>query len=90
MKQDEFVANQGKRPSTILEEIKKFSPSQLEEERLDSRANHIIQSAINMIDKLTESYDEETSQMLKRRFLNSIKTKDPEKFSRAIRRAKKL
>lgn len=83
------IGGDDKRPRSILDEIKKYSPTQINEEAINSRANHIIQSAMNMFEKLDEMYDGNTSEMLKRRFVSSIKNGDPEKFSRAINRLKK-
>lgn len=88
MKQSEIGSND-KRPRSILEEIKGVSPIKVKEHVISSRANHIIQSAINMLQKLDEVYDTDTSEMLKRRFIVSIKTSDPDKFARAVERASK-
>ena len=42
-----------------------------------------------MLEKIDEMYDSDTAMKLRRRFLNSINTADPEKFSRAISKLKK-
>ncbi len=55
---------------------------------LESRATHIIQGAINLINYIKENYDEETAAELERRLLNSIKGQDPSKFSRGVKRIK--
>jgi hypothetical protein len=85
MKISEF----GDKPKSILEEIKSFTPTHAKEDAINSRANHIIQSAINMFQKLDDIYTEEQALKLKRRFLNSISTGRPEKFSRAVDKLRK-
>lgn len=58
------------------------------ENLLESRANNIIAGAINLINSIRENYDAETAGELERRLLNSIKSQDPAKFSRGIRKLK--
>ena len=71
---------------SILEEISKVIPNSNRESLIESRAGHVISSAINLIDMLHESYDQETAGELTRRLVNSIKSGDPAKFERGIRR----
>lgn len=53
---------------------------------LESRANHIINSAINLIQIIRENYPDEQADELERRLLNSIKGQDPNKFFRGLRK----
>lgn len=53
---------------------------------IESRANHIISSAINLLQMIGESYSKEQADELERRLLNSIRGKDPSKFSRGLKR----
>lgn len=53
---------------------------------IESRANHIINSAINLVHQIRETYDAEDADELERRLINSIKGKDPNKFIRGLRR----
>jgi len=55
---------------------------------IESRANNIINGAINLINHIRESYDAETAGELERRLLNAIKGQDPTKFARGIRKLK--
>ncbi len=71
---------------SILEEISQVIPQTHKESLIESRAGHVISSAINLIDMLHESYDQETAGELTRRLVNSIKSGDPAKFERGIRR----
>ena len=58
------------------------------ESLVESRATHIIQSAINLINLIREEYDGEVANDLERRLINSIKGQDPSKFSRGLKRIK--
>ena len=72
---------------SILEEISQARPQSTNREFIiESRAGHVISSAINLIDMLYESYDENIAGELTRRLVNSIKSGDPAKFERGIRR----
>jgi hypothetical protein len=53
---------------------------------LESRANHIINSAINLINQIRETYDTPEAEELERRLLNSIRTQEPQKFVRGLRK----
>jgi hypothetical protein len=56
------------------------------ENLVESRATHVIQGAINLINYIRENYDAESAGELERRLLNSIRTQEPEKFKRGVRR----
>jgi hypothetical protein len=53
---------------------------------IESRANHIINSAINLLSMIRENYDGPQADELERRLINSIKGQDPQKFSRGLRK----
>lgn len=55
---------------------------------VESRGLNVINSCINLINTIRESYSEEAAIDLERRLLNSIKSQDTSKFSRGIKRAK--
>ena len=77
-----------KRTRSILEEISNTVPQHDRESIIESRANHIIGSAINLINLLRETYDPEIASELERRLINSIRAQDCNKFMRGIRRNK--
>ena len=70
----------------ILEEISQSVPQSNREALIESRASHVISSALNLIDMLYESYDENTAGELSRRLINSIKSSRSAKFERGIRK----
>ena len=53
---------------------------------IESRASHVISGAINLIRYIRDHYDEEVAGDLERRLINSIKSQDPEKFRRGVRK----
>jgi hypothetical protein len=56
------------------------------ENLVESRASHVIQGDINLINYIKENYDAEQAAELERRLLNSIRSQDPAKFARGVRR----
>ena len=71
---------------SLLEEITDFYPKRDQEKVIESRAKNIIESSINLLQVIHESYDEKTAKDLTNRFLNSIRGSDFKKFSRGIKR----
>jgi len=71
---------------SILQELSDVGLSRDTEHVIESRGSNIIQSAINLLEMIRESYDIETAAEMERRFLNSIKAADVNKFKRGIKR----
>jgi len=53
---------------------------------VESRANHVISGAINLVNYIRENYDAEQAAELERRLINSIRSQDSTKFTRGVRR----
>ena len=62
-----------KRTRSILEELNNLGRDQDNDLLIESSANNIIESAINLLNRIGNTYDENTAGELERRFLNSIK-----------------
>lgn len=77
-----------KRTRSILDELDSMLAHKDRENLVESRAGHVIQGAINLINYIKENYDEDTAVELERRLLNSIRTQDASKFTRGIRKIK--
>jgi hypothetical protein len=75
-----------KRTRSILEELDSIRRERDRESLVESRANHVIQGAINLISFIRENYDLEQADELERRLLNSIRAQDISKFSRGVKR----
>jgi len=71
---------------SILEEINSMSPRRDKKQIVESNAEQVIVTAINLIDLINETFDVETAADLNKRLINSIRTKDPRKFKRGITR----
>jgi len=74
-----------KKTRGILEDLDLFLSTRDQNQVLESRATNIIQGAINIINSIRISYDEETALELERRMINSIRMQDPAKFTRKLR-----
>jgi len=74
-----------KRTRSILEELNSLGRKD-DDHLIESTANNIIESAINLLDRISSTYDETTAGDLERRFVNSIRSGDPKKFKRGMQR----
>ena len=75
-----------KRTRSILEELNSVGHRRDNDYLIESTANNIIESAINLLNRINDVYDEETANDLERRFLNSIRTGDSRKFKRSMQK----
>ena len=73
-----------KRTRSILKELNNLDRSRSNDLLIETTGNNIIESAINLLNKIANTYDADTAGELERRFLNSIKSGDPRKFKRGI------
>lgn len=71
---------------SLLEELNDIAVRKDTESVIESRAQHVIDSAINLLHLIRENFDPEQAYELERRFINSIKGGDPAKFTRGIRK----
>ena len=71
---------------SLLEELNSISVKKHSDAVIESRATHVIDSAINLLNLIKEHYNPEEAYELERRLLNSIKGSDPNKFVRGIRK----
>jgi len=73
-----------KHTRSILEELNNLGLNRDNDRLIETTANNIINSSINLINSINQTYDAVTAGELERRFLNSIKSGDPRKFKRGI------
>lgn len=71
---------------SILQELSEIGLSRDTTLIIESRASNIMQSAINLLELIKENYDPEVSDDLERRFINSIKSGDTNKFKRGLKK----
>ena len=77
-----------KKTRSLLEELDTLRLHKDRENLVESRANHVITGAINLIQFIRENYDSVQAEELERRLLNSIRAQDSSKFSRGVKRLK--
>ena len=74
--------------TSLLDELDKFVPAKSKHTVIESRASHIIASAINLVQLIRESYSDEDAQDLIKRLHRSIISEDNKKFLRKIKEIK--
>ena len=77
-----------KQTKSILEELSNVSFKKDKENVVESRASHILESAIRLINYIRENFDQETAYKLEKKFNSSIKNMDATKFSKGVARIK--
>lgn len=73
-----------KRTRSILDELNNFHRVNRSDEFIQTTGVNLIESAINLLDQVRETYDDNTAQELERRFINSIKASNSKKFKVGI------
>lgn len=71
-----------------MEEISSYVPQRSKEDLIEARAQHIIVSAINLLESIDETFSPEEAEALKKRFVSSIRGADPNRFTRMVNRIK--
>jgi hypothetical protein len=70
----------------IIEELNYIIPDRDKYLIVETRASHIIASAVNLIKLIQESFTESESEELTKRLIASIKNEDQMKFKRGIKK----
>lgn len=71
---------------SILQELNDLGVNRNKDLVIESRGTNLIESAVNLLSLIRESYDIETAAELERRFINAIRTSEPAKFKRGIKK----
>jgi hypothetical protein len=71
---------------SILQELNEIAQVRNVDSLFESRATNIINSAVNLVESLKQTYTTEEADELERRLINAIKGQDPAKFTRGIRK----
>ena len=75
-----------RKTKSLLEELNEIAIKRDSELVIESRATHVINSAIHLLKSIKENFDPEVAYELERRLINSIKGGDASKFTRSIRK----
>ena len=73
---------------SLLEELSSMPLKRDKEEVVESRASHVLESAIRLITYIRENFDQETAFKLEKKFNSAIKNMDASKFSKGVARIK--
>lgn len=73
---------------SILSELQNFLPTESKEIVISNRANHIIESSINLLELIAKNYSPEEAVELEKKLLSSIKNRDAKRFERQIKKLK--
>jgi len=77
-----------KKTKSILAELDSHLIEREPHNFVESKASNIIQGAINLIQYIHENFDQTAADELERRIINSIRARDPRKFSKAVHKLK--
>lgn len=75
-----------KRTRSLLEELESIGSDRDINHVIESRANNVITSAINLIELINRNYSAEKAELLEKKLLSSIKNREPSKFAKSIRK----
>lgn len=78
-----------RRTKSLLEELDAIAIDRDSKHIVESRATHLIQSSINLLNLIKENFDEQTASDLEKRFIAAIKKQEVVKFTRGIRKIQK-
>ena len=77
-----------KRTRSILDELNNLHTADRSEDFIETTGTNIIESAINLIEKIYKDYDSEHALDLERRLLNSIRAGSSKKFKVGVEKIK--
>jgi len=77
-----------KKTRRLLDELDEILVRKDRESVVESKAIHVIHSAMNLMNYIRENFSQDDADDLEKRLLNSIRSHEPEKFVRGIRRIK--
>jgi hypothetical protein len=75
-----------KQTRSLLEELEELGNNRDTSHIIESRAHNIITSAINLLELINKHYPEEQAQILERKLLSAIKSKDQQRFAKSLRK----
>tara|TARA_B100001057_G_C22785786_1_gene925481 strand:+ start:79 stop:336 length:258 start_codon:yes stop_codon:yes gene_type:complete len=73
----------------LLEELDSISLPRDKVHLIESRAQHIIAGATNLVNLIKETYDDGVAEEMERKLLLAIKRQDPTKFNNGLKKLKK-
>jgi len=78
-----------KQTRSLLEELEALGNKRDTSHLIESRASNIIASAINLLEMINKHYDPEKAEILERKLLSAIKSRDGGRFVKSLKKAEK-
>lgn len=75
-----------KKTRSLLEELQSFGDTRDMNNIIENRASNIITSAINLIELMQKHYSSEKAELLEKKLLSAIKSKDQARFTKSLRK----
>jgi hypothetical protein len=75
-----------KQTRSLLQELEAIGNNRDTSHVIESRAHNIITSAINLLEMINRNYTKEQAEILERKLLGAIKSRDQGKFSKSIKK----
>jgi hypothetical protein len=75
-----------KQTRSLLQELEALGNNRDTSHVIESRAHNIITSAINLLEMINRNYPKEQAEILERKLLGAIKSRDQGKFSKSIKK----
>jgi hypothetical protein len=75
-----------KQTRSLLQELEALGNNRDTSHIIESRAHNIITSAINLLELISKHYPEEQAQILERKLLSAIKSKDQQRFAKSLKK----
>jgi len=75
-----------KKTRSLLEELQSIGNNRDINHIIESRASNIITSAINLIELMQRNYSPEKAELLEKKLLSAIKSRDQKRFAKSLRK----
>ena len=75
-----------KKTRSLLEELQSVGATRDINHVIESRASNVISSAIHLIELMEKHYPSEKAELLEKKLLSAIKSKDQARFSKTLRK----
>lgn len=75
-----------KKTKSLLEELQSFGDTRDMNNIIENRASNIITSAINLIELMQKHYPSDKAELLEKKLLSAIKSKDQARFTKSLRK----
>ena len=75
-----------KKTKSLLEELQAYGDTRDISHVIESRASNVIASAIHLIELMQKHYSSEKAELLEKKLLSAIKSKDQARFAKSLRK----